>query len=70
MPDKRDMHKAKSHRNSRNSKHQNTSPADRGTQRPPSSAPTAAASGAPAATFTAPETAIESAEAKKNKSRR
>ena len=74
MPDKRDMHKAKSHRNSRNNnKHQSTSPADRGAQRPPSSsAPAASAAGAPAATFTAPETAIEPSEApmgKKNKSR-
>jgi len=42
MPDKRDMHQAKSHRNSR--KQQGSSPADRGAQRPPTAgAPTSMA---------------------------
>ncbi len=42
MPDKRDMHQSKSHRNSR--KQQGNPPADRGAQRPPTTgAPTSMA---------------------------
>jgi len=65
MPDKRDMHQAKSHRNSRN-KRQSSSPGDRGAQRPPS------ASAAPSATFAAPEVSepSDAPMGKKNKSRR
>lgn len=63
MPDKRDMHQAKSHRNSR--KQQGGSPADRGPQRPPTApAPTAAAT--PAEVIDAAPVPV----GKKNKSRR
>lgn len=64
MPDKRDMHQAKSHRNSR-TKQQGTSPADRGAQRPPTA-------GTPVATFTAAEVdeQVPAPTGKKNKSRR
>lgn len=63
MPDKRDMHQAKSHRNSR--KQQGNPPADRGTQRPPMA-------GTPTAT-SVPDEMTEPTLApagKKNKSRR
>jgi len=67
MPDKRDMHQAKSHRNSRNSKHQSSPPADRGARRPPAASP-----GAPIATFTEPELSdpLAPPAGKKNKNRR
>jgi hypothetical protein len=69
MPDKRDMHQAKSHRNSR-TKQQSTSPADRGAPRPPTAAP--APGSPPAATFAAPEVAeqVAAPTGRKNKSRR